>query len=147
MSERVYVVVDAGLSRGAQAAQAIHAVTELQMAWPAEAVQWRNNGNVIIVLESDDLSTTLYKLVQDEYGPLSQPFYGLATFREPDFNNKLTAFAVFGDAHDIPGQGVLGRIGVLLSDLPLAGRNPRWPWQERKLQRRETELRGSGVLR
>lgn len=137
MPERVYVVVDAGLSRGAQAAQAIHAVAELVANHPAMTENWSSNGNVVIVLESPRVEDVLERITTDEdyYG------VGLATFNEPDFDGTLTAFAVF--------SGTLGGevVNVLLSDLPLAGKKPRWPWQERKLQKRESELRGSGVLR
>ena len=54
-TERVYVVVDSGLSRGVQAAQSIHAVAALQDKHPLWFLSWINGGNTIIVLESDEI--------------------------------------------------------------------------------------------
>lgn len=144
-TERVYVVVDSGLSRGAQAAQAIHAVAELAFEFPEWHRNWINCGNVIIVLETENIMKTILT---------AMPFvHGYTIFREPDFDWAVTAFAVFDNASslDSPGfyhepwrDGPLSTsldVRGMLNDLLLMGSKPRSKRQERKLQAKENKQR------
>jgi hypothetical protein len=119
-------------------AQSIHAVAELCRRDEDWAIQWKNDGNVIIVLESLDVAS-----VWESLGGFR--LVGGATFREPDFDDAFTALAVYTDAFVMskahPSNRGVSWVQGMLKGLPLAGSKPRWRWQERRLQRREAALR------
>jgi peptidyl-tRNA hydrolase len=102
LNMKLYVIIDSTLAPGAQAAQAVHAALafaaeqrKAQRAWYLDS-----NNVVLLAAENEDHLQRLASLAQHAGLPL-------ATFREPDFDNRLTGIAMLGAAR-------------LVSSLPLA---------------------------
>jgi hypothetical protein len=106
--ERLYVIVRADLSAGAQLAQSCHAVSAFAYRYRVEHDAWQANDQNLVVLSVENESA-LGELLCVVAGSGAK----VAAFHEPDFGNQLTAFAVSGEA------------ARLLSSLPLALRAPR----------------------
>src|SRR5690349_10845536 len=100
---RLYVVVDGTLPPGDQVSQACHAVSAFAHEHRSLHAAWQSCGRNIVVLSAATEAALLDKLrtIADGAVPCS-------TVREPDLNDRLTAFACSEDARK------------LLSTLPLA---------------------------
>lgn len=86
MSHKLYVIVDKTLSKSQQTVQACHAVAEFMLKHPD---RWPNHTLVILAGEPDEMehwSDWLDNVV----GSVAVPF------REPYWNNRLTAVAAHG---------------------------------------------------
>lgn len=74
---------------GAQLAQACHCCFEFSKQFPALTNNWMTNSNYLAILavkNEDDLIRLIHRLEQKQVR--------FAVFREPDFNNEITAVAV-----------------------------------------------------
>jgi hypothetical protein len=83
--EKLYVVVNDSLTPSQQAVQSAHAVAEFMKNNPYS--MWRN-GYLILLKDKPNYSKDMFGWVSGhcEY----------AEFREPDLENKVTAYAIFG---------------------------------------------------
>jgi hypothetical protein len=81
--KKLYVVVDSKLPINVQAVQSAHAVAEFMRKHPATTWQ---NGTLVLLKEDFKYRPWRYKQLP----------YECAEFCEPDMNNALTAYAVFG---------------------------------------------------
>jgi hypothetical protein len=106
--QKLFVIVRSDLQPGAQIAQTAHAVAEFAVAHPVEFGAWATEERNIVCLAipSEGALADLFALAQ------SKQIHG-AQFREPDFDDELTAIAL-GDGAE-----------KLVSSLPLALRSPR----------------------
>jgi hypothetical protein len=77
--KKLYVLVDAGLSKSQQAVQSGHAVAEYLLENPN--TEWDNG--TLVYLKTPILETFLYKAE--------------AIFQEPDLDNKITAIAFLAE--------------------------------------------------
>jgi len=106
VKRRLYVVVRADLDPGLQAAQACHAAR----AYPTPPAEDENL--VVLAARDGHHLGELFELGR-RLGP------GVA-FHEPDLDGALTAISLGGDL-----DNDLGRVSLLLSQLPRALRPPR----------------------
>jgi len=89
MTKKLYVLVDSFLTGGQKIAQAAHAVGQFALDNPKLLREW-NNG-IVIIKQSRDLAA--WEKLCD------------ASFREPYWENRLTALAAFrgeGFAAELP---------------------------------------------
>jgi hypothetical protein len=86
---KLILVTRADLPAGAQAVQAAHAFRELAERFPAEERAWYRTSNHIALLAARDERdlTRLLREAIDRDVPV-------ASFREPDLDNALTAIAL-----------------------------------------------------
>lgn len=88
-THKLYVVTRADLPPGAQAAQATHGAIAFVMEHPVEARYWHLKSNNLVLLQTpnEDCLMHLAQRAQDA---------GIAfsVFREPDFDNTVTAVAL-----------------------------------------------------
>lgn len=133
--DRVYTVVDSGLSAGAQIAQTSHAVAQLSVEHPELFREWVTGGNTIICLEASfvDLLDFGYQLVQ---ASKHMEDVRMAWFNEPDFDGKLTAFSVFGTEY----------VQFALTELTLAQKPSKGRLFEWRARKREAQLRAKNRL-
>lgn len=82
---KLYIVVRQDLRPGSQIAQAIHAFREYVEKHPESEREWYSNSNTIVVLGCND-EQELWHLWKNAPG-------FAAEFREPDFDDELTAVA------------------------------------------------------
>lgn len=86
---KLYIIVRSNLPPGAQAAQACHALLAFVKAHPIVSDYWHHKSNNLVVLQVPDESCLLHLAgrAQDE---------GIehSVFREPDFDNTVTAVAL-----------------------------------------------------
>lgn len=108
--EKLYVVVRADLPPGAQLAQSCHAVSAFAADYPKAHEDWHRHGQNLVVLQIPD-EAALSRLL--EFAIESDAIERVSLFREPDFDDQLTACA-FDDG-----------ISRYVSSLPLALRAPR----------------------
>lgn len=99
--QKLYIVVSEDLTAGAQSAQAVHCAYEFSKDHPEIHLNWYDESNTIVILEADP--SRLEDLI----------YFGqtISYFREPDFDDKLTAVALAPTKHS----------EALCSDLPLQG--------------------------
>jgi peptidyl-tRNA hydrolase len=93
------------LTPGAKLAQSVHAAFRFASDWRHTMNKWMDNSEYICILEAeneDKLTSLLEKAAQEGIPH--------ASFREPDFDNSLTAIAL--------GPGAQSK--KLCSNLPLA---------------------------
>lgn len=86
---KIYIIVRSNLPPGAQAAQACHALMSFASEHPVTANFWHHKSNNLVVLQVPDESCLLHLAgrAQDEGVEHS-------VFREPDFDNTVTAVAL-----------------------------------------------------
>lgn len=85
---KLYVVTRKDLSPGAQACQSIHAVCEFNHKHPNEYQEWFTKSNHLALLSVKN------EKILNQYVRLAEKFgIHYAIFREPDFDNELTAVA------------------------------------------------------
>lgn len=104
-SDKLYIITRQDLSPGLQAAQAVHAITDLIIEFPEKAHDWRIKSNYVVILSvpnKEGLFELAKKLIK-----LPVPW---TLFREPDINDELTAIAVLPNGYS----------KELFSNLPLA---------------------------
>jgi len=85
-SNKLYVLVDKTLSKQQQAVQACHAVAEFALKYGKD---WKHESLVLLAVDSSlELEECWYKIMlclHDRIG-----------FREPHYNNRMTAVACYG---------------------------------------------------
>lgn len=86
--DRLRVVVDAGLSPGAVAAQAVHAVVAFGVEHPEGFKAWRTGSSTIVILAADEAQLAVLRDKAARAG------LDVASFHEPDLDDALTAIAV-----------------------------------------------------
>lgn len=98
---KLYIVVSNDLTHGQQSAQAVHCAYEFSKDHPELHKAWYDQSNTIVILSASP--ERLESLL----------FFGetVSSFREPDFDDKLTAVALAPTEHS----------ASLCSDLPLQG--------------------------
>lgn len=106
MSQKLYVITRADLSKSQQAVQAGHALAEfclkgsVELHWNGREMErnplWENGTLVYLKVKNLD---ELQKL----YGKIEKSF----AFHEPDMNNELTAFARLGNHPEFIGLPLL----------------------------------------
>lgn len=105
---KLYIIVDARLEPGMQAAQAVHAAFDLAQAYPLPIGEWYRQSNYLVILSSPDLSADAERIEAHDLT------YMVRT-HEPDLpGNPLVAIAIVPSPH----------VGRLVSELPLALRQP-----------------------
>lgn len=90
-NEKLYVVVDRGLSNAQKAVQSSHAVAQFLIEHPN--TQWKNGTLVLMEYQHQKDGRDEVPLVM-QY--IWAPKYKKSVFKEPDLNNKVTAGAFFG---------------------------------------------------
>lgn len=106
--EKLFIVVRADLSAGAQLAQACHTMRAFAFAHPELDRAWFQGPNNLVALQVPGLPA-LEALI-DRAARAGVPH---ASFREPDFGDELTGVALAASGYR------------LVSSLPLALRPPR----------------------
>lgn len=93
---KLYIVVRADLSAGAQAVQAAHAMREFAAEHPEIEKEWHEKSNTVVML-SVQYESWLKNLLH------TVKYHGVAVtgFREPDLSNTLTAICVGPDGYRI----------------------------------------------
>ena len=88
MGSKVYAVVSPLLSTAQKAVQSAHALIELMLRHPElkEESIWGHQSLVLLKTETEEEFLTLEKLLSGK-----SPYY--ANFKEPYYDNKITAFA------------------------------------------------------
>ena len=105
---KLYVIVRTDLKRSSPALQAGHAVAEFYKQHDSAGAMWDNQYLVYLqVPRLEMLKEWLYKsrteYIQDPKN-MSYDSPVIAEFREPDLNNELTAFSVYGLGEDFFDQ-------------------------------------------
>lgn len=106
--DRLYIIVRADLSPGAQCAQACHALSAFAETHRRQHKEWHDGEKNLVVLQVADEAT-----LQSTIEQAAHCFVRFASFREPDFDNQITACAFEGS------------VAKLVSSLPLALREKR----------------------
>jgi hypothetical protein len=109
---KLFMVVRADLSPGAQLAQSTHAAVAFAFTHPDAARSWHAASNNLVALAAPDREAL--ERIHDR--AICAPGVMIVRFHEPDFDGALTAIALHGDG-----------AGKLLSNLPLALRPARVP--------------------
>lgn len=114
---KLYIIVSEDLHAGAQSAQAVHCAFEFQKDHPEIHKNWYDESNTIVILQAPQarLEDLLY------FGQ------GVSHFREPDFDDMLTAVALAPTKHS----------EALCSDLKLQGSN----YDTRRSNRKRSRIR------
>lgn len=86
--DKFFVVVRSDLAPGPQAVQGMHAMRQFIADFPTVEQEWFKVSNHIAFLKVDD-EVALLKMVDR----LSRKGMKVSTFREPDLDDSLTAFA------------------------------------------------------
>jgi len=84
-----YIITRKTLSFGQQAIQAGHALIELFIKYPKQIKEWHKNSNTLVYLSVAN-EDELYKMAR----LLEVKGIKFEEFKEPDFNNALTAIAL-----------------------------------------------------
>ena len=87
--EKLYVIVRADLPPGAQVAQACHGLRAFSSHYPDIDRRWYATSNNLVVLGAPD-ETNLAEIV----GRAKEAEIPVSVFREPDFNDSITAIAL-----------------------------------------------------
>lgn len=82
---KLYLIVDATLSSGLKAAQAVHAFHAFVRKHPTQVAAWEPENNVVVLQ-----STTLADLARR----LEREGLAFSVFHEPDLKGQLTALCV-----------------------------------------------------
>ena len=88
-TDKLYIVTRQDLAPGAQIAQSLHAFREFIREYPELESNWYNNSNYIAVLSAKDEDELIRFLIR-----LEKKGIRFSIFREPDFNNEITAIAL-----------------------------------------------------
>lgn len=86
--DRLRIVVDAALSPGAVAAQAVHAVVAFGAEHPEACEAWRTGSNTVVILEAPVVQVAALRDKACARG------LDVASFHEPDLGDALTAIAI-----------------------------------------------------
>lgn len=121
---KLYIVVANDLNHGAQSAQAVHCAHQFSYEHPDIFLDWFHNSNTIVILSAppERLESLLYFAESTSH------------FREPDFDDKLTAVALAPSALN----------ASLCSDLPLQGHTTRSKILRKFYSKITTYLRDQG---
>ena len=87
-NEKLYVISRKDLSPGAQAAQGMHALCEFAQEWPQEYHTWRKFNTLIFLAAENE--NALQKFAEKAI----KKGLSISYFREPDFDNALTAIII-----------------------------------------------------
>jgi hypothetical protein len=109
MSDKLFIVTRADLPPGARAAQSVHAALAFAHEHPDVCGSWYRGSNNIVVLEAPDEDALIMLMHATE----NAPGVTCSAFKEPDFDDEVTAIAVSHAAHR------------LVSHLPLALKEPK----------------------
>jgi len=91
MSAKLFLITRGDLSPGQQAVQAAHALQEYNVLFPERAKSWHSGSNTLVLLQVLD-EEALFVLAT------KMSHLEIATFREPDRSQELTAIAVGPEA-------------------------------------------------
>jgi len=94
--KRLYLVVRSDLSPGQQAVQACHALREFVEHYPDTDRKWFDESNTLVLLEASDEKALLKLLKKAVRRRIS-----CVEFREPDFDNAVTALAIAPSGHHL----------------------------------------------
>lgn len=86
---KLYVVIRADLPPGAQAAQAVHGAFAFAMHHPIVARYWYHKSNNLVVLQVPNEACLKHLANQARDAGIDH-----AVFREPDFDDTVTAVAI-----------------------------------------------------
>jgi len=89
MAEKLFVLVRADLTPGAQISQSIHAVHEFEYWHPAEFSKWRKESNTLAILHVRDEEHLLFLRERAEGRDIP-----CSIFREPDMEAHATALVL-----------------------------------------------------
>ncbi len=95
---KLYVFVSKSLTLPQQAVQAGHAVSKIAAKNPG--IDWSNQ--TFVYLRASDIK--LFKLLMNKQQEATNTF---SYFEEPDYNNRLTAIAVFGGEDDYSNYALM----------------------------------------
>lgn len=85
---KMYILIRDDLSKSQQAVQGGHALAAFMLSYPDLASEWNNK--TIVYLKTDFETLTRY----EQLLPLAD--LNIASFREPDIGDELTALAAYG---------------------------------------------------
>lgn len=85
-NQKPYIVLDETLKPGQQIAQCAHAIAEFSIQHPQLFKEWHDISNYICCLIAPDLEALEQRCKEQGMS--------YTTFREPDYDNKLTAIAI-----------------------------------------------------
>lgn len=106
---KLYIVVRSDLPPGHQATQSSHAAFSFSQAHPDITAQWHRESKFLILLSVPDEATLL-----ELAGRVQKEEIPFTTWREPDWDDTLTALAI------APSSAT----SRLLANLPLTLREP-----------------------
>ena len=86
---KMYIMIRDDLSKSQQGVQGGHALAEFMLSYPDIARQWNNGVIVYVKADIDTISSYVHKLADT-------PNISIASFKEPDIGNQLTAIAAYG---------------------------------------------------
>lgn len=121
---RLYIVVDGSMPVSTAAPQSLHALTELALEYPEHFREWREKGNIVIVLEEVDGAHLARRLVTAR-----KLDFLVSSFSEPDWKGGFPSAIAFVPDTDVQAW---------LSDLPLSGRHG---WVEERRRRANLKRR------
>lgn len=87
--EKLYVITRKDLRFGSQSCQAAHAIIAFHHEHPELANKWYKESNTIVMLVIDDEKKLLDFLIKAKENNIK-----VSEFKEPDFNNQLTAIVL-----------------------------------------------------
>jgi len=86
---KFYVIIRSDLPPGAQAAQAVHGAIAFMMEHPVTASYWHHKSNNLVVLQVPNEECLLHLAGRAQDAEVEH-----SVFREPDFDNTVTAVAL-----------------------------------------------------
>ena len=108
INNKLYIVTHNELSSGFQAAQIAHAIADFSKHHTAEFLEWHNNSNYIVILETKNLAE-----LQELTIKANQQNFQIITVEEPDIADELTVMLF------IPNENNR----KFLANLPCLGKN------------------------
>ena len=86
---KLYIITRDDLSAAYQAVQAAHALADMILKFPKDALEWHRNSNTIVILSVSDELNLMY--IEEQ---LTEKGIKHVSFREPDIGDELTAIAL-----------------------------------------------------
>lgn len=89
-SDKLFILIDKRLSRSQQAVQASHAAIEFAKAFP----EWKHQSLVLLAVDGGDR-------LEQWCNRFSESGYRVSCFREPYYDNRMTAVVCHGCDEDV----------------------------------------------
>lgn len=96
-SDKLFILIDKRLSRSQQAVQASHAAIEFALKY---GQQWKHESLVLLAVDGGDE-------LEEWYVRFDSPKYKVSSFREPYYQNRITAVVCHGCDEEVKGLKLL----------------------------------------